>query len=138
MPGNNIRILETLRFELKLVELGLYGISTAGRPPSIFADSPICRRYQVDSCPNCELLQFVPYACRFEPIPCHHIQLNEARETVDSLYRTGTQQELEEALRDWLTATIKKLEQEEVRSGNGALDRSLRNSAEKDYGRRPR
>jgi len=138
MPGKNIRILETLRLELKLVELGLYGVSTPGRPLSVFADSPICRRYQVDSCANCELIRFVPYARRFEPIPCHHILLNKARETVDSLYRTGTQQELEEALRDWLTATIKKLEQEEVRSGNGALDWSLRNSAGERCGRRPR
>jgi hypothetical protein len=126
MPGHNISVLETLRFELKLVELGLYRASTPARPLSVFEDSPICLRYRVDSCANCGLMKFVPYACRFEPVPCHHIRLNEAHETVDSFYRTGTQEELEEALRDWLTTTIKRLEQEER---NGIPVTSLRNSA---------
>jgi len=129
MPGHNIRALETLRLELRFVELGLYRVSTPGRPLSVFEDSPICLRCRVDSCAHCALIKFVPYACRSEPVPCHHIRLNQAHETVDSLYRTGTQQELEEALREWLTATIERLEQEEVRPGNRTLARSFRNSA---------
>lgn len=116
MPGHNIRALETLRLELKLVELGLYRAPTAGRPLSVFEDSPICPRYRADSCANCVLMKFVPYACRFEPVPCHYIRLNEAYETIDSLNRTGTQEELEKALQTWLTATIKMLEQEQVQS----------------------
>jgi hypothetical protein len=129
MPGHNIRVLETLRLELKLVELGLYRASTPGRPLSVFEDSPICPRYHADSCANCALMKFVPYACRDEPVPCHHIRLNEAHETVDSLYRTGTQKELEEALRNWLTATLKRLEEAEVQKGDGSREASLRNSA---------
>jgi hypothetical protein len=128
MPGENISVLETLRLELKLVELGLYRASTPGRPLSVFEDSPICPRCRVDSCTNCVLMRFVPYACRFEPVPCHHIRLNKAHETIDSLYRTGTQEELEEALCDWLTTTIKRLEEEEVPLENGILDTSCRNS----------
>ncbi len=114
MPGHHIQTLETLRLELKLVDLGLYRARTAGRPLSIFEDSPICPRHGAGSCANCALMKFVPYACRSQPVPCHHIRLNAAHETIDSLYRTGTQEELEEALRNWLTATIKSLEQEQV------------------------
>jgi hypothetical protein len=63
-------------------------------------------------------MQFVPSEYRSEPVPCHHIRLNDARETVDSLYRTGTQEELEEALRNWLTATIKRLEEKQSQAGS--------------------
>jgi len=129
MPGHKVRALETLRLELNLVELGLYRVSTPGRPLSAFEDSPICPRNLVNSCADCALIQFVPYAFRGKPVPCHHIRLNQAHETVDSLSRTGRQQELEEALRGWLTATIQRLEQEEVRPGNRTLARSVRNSA---------
>jgi hypothetical protein len=124
MPGQNIRVLESLRFELKLVELGLYRVPTPGRPLSVFEDSPLCPRYRADSCMDCALMKFVPYACRSQPVPCHHIRLNEAHETIDSLYRTGTQEELEETLRTWLTATIKTLEQEQVQSADISARRS--------------
>jgi len=36
-------------------------------------------------------------------------------ETLDSLYRTGTHQELEEALGTWLRATIQRLEAEKTK-----------------------
>lgn len=129
MPGQSIRVLETLRLELKLIELGLYRVPTPGGPLSVFEDSPACPRYGADFCTNCALMQFVPYGCRSEPVPCHHIRLTEADESIDSFYRTGTQEELEEALRNWLTATIKKLEQEPVQAANGACDTSLGGSA---------
>ena len=108
MPGYNI--LDALRLELNFLQLGLYRAPTPGRPLLIFEDSPICPRYGATTCPNCALMQFVPFECRSEPVPCHHIPLNDAGETVDSLYRTGTQEELERALVDWLKAKIQKLE----------------------------
>jgi hypothetical protein len=117
MPGHRVEALETLRLELKLVELGVYGARTAGRPLSIFEDSPICPRYRADPCPECVLMKFVPLARRWEAVPCHHIRLNDAHETIDSLSRTGTQEELERALRKWLHATIEALEAEQVRTG---------------------
>jgi hypothetical protein len=117
MPGHHIQTLETLRLELKFVELGLYRAQTTGPPVSIFEDSPTCPRYRADSCSTCVLMKFVPYACRWEAVPCHHIRLNEAHETIDSLSRTGTQEELEAALRAWLHATIKALEDEQVQPG---------------------
>lgn len=56
-------------------------------------------------------MDFMPKECRYEAVPCRHIPLNEAGETVDSLYRTGTNEEIERALRQWLLTTIKRLEQ---------------------------
>jgi len=112
MPGYNV--LDTLRLELEFLKLGLYRAPTPGRPLLIFQDSPTCPRYGASTCPNCALMQFVPSEGRSEPVPCHHIRLNDACETVDSLYRTGTQEELEKALRNWLTATIKRLEEEQI------------------------
>jgi len=115
MPGYNA--LDTLRLELKFLELGLYRAPSSGSLPLIFEDSPTCPRYGAAVCPSCVLMQFVPWECRCEPVPCHHIRLNDARETVDSLYRTGTQEELEEVLRNWLAATIKRLEVETTQTG---------------------
>ena len=106
MPGYDVRTLDTLRLELRLLEWGLYHAPTPGRPPLVFEDSPTCPRCSGAACPSCVLMQFVPSEWRCEPVPCHHIRLNAACETVDSLYRTGTQEELEQALRNWLTATI--------------------------------
>jgi len=128
MPGHDIRALETLRVELKFVELGLYRAATPARPLSVFEDSPICPRHGAGSCTSCALIKFVPYALRSELVPCHHIRLNEAHETINSLYRTGTQEELEEALRNWLTDTIKALEEAEGQTGDGTCDTSLPHS----------
>jgi len=119
MPGRSANVLETLRLELKLIELGLYCVPTPGSPLSVFEDSPICPLHGADHCPDCGLIQFVPSESRSEPVPCHHIRLNEAGETIHSLYRTGSREELEEALRNWLTATIKRLDDEQVQTARG-------------------
>jgi len=116
MPGYHV--LDILRLELKVLELGLYRAPTPGRPLLIFQDSPTCPLYGAATCPNCALMQFVPSECRSEAVPCEHIQLNDTHETVDSLYRTGTQEELEEAVGRWLRATIKKLEAQQTQSGD--------------------
>jgi hypothetical protein len=130
MPGQNFEILDLLRLELEFLELGLYRAPTPGRPLSIFQDSPACPRYGAPTCSNCALMKFVPPECRCEPVPCHHIRLNEACETVDSLYRTGTQEELEEALRNWLKATIKTLEEKQIPvRTTSSLERSPRQPA---------
>jgi hypothetical protein len=116
MPGYNV--VDTLRLELKLLELGLYRAPTPGRPLLIFQDSPTCLRYGAASCLSCGLMQFVPSECRSEAAPCQHIQLNDAGETVDSLYRTGTQEELEETVGEWLKATIGRLEAQQTHRGD--------------------
>ena len=121
MPGQDI--VETLRLELRLLELGIYRAPTAGRPLLIFQDSPICPRGDAEICPNCTLMQFVPLKCRSEAAPCQHIRLNDACETIDSLYRTGTQAEVEEELVKWLRATIQRIvEKQSAGEGSGTTE----------------
>jgi len=72
MPGHDVRTLETLRLELKFLELGLYRTLTPSRPLLVLEDSPACPRYGAASCPNCVLMQFVrlrvaPSRCRAMP-----------------------------------------------------------------------
>jgi hypothetical protein len=70
-----------------------------------------------DSCEGCLLLDFVPDEQKSQEVPCHLIPLNEAGETVASLELAGDQERLEEAVKDWLKATIKRLRAEETQSG---------------------
>jgi hypothetical protein len=65
-----------------------------------------------EPCSECLLMQFVPEDARKEQTPCIHIPLSPAGETLESLYRTGTQQEIEETLGAWLRVTIHQLEAE--------------------------
>jgi len=106
-------LLEVLRFELQFLEQGKYRPLLEWRPRYIFEDSPTCLKGRSSShaCSDCLLLGFVPAEHLSEPVPCRYIPLNERGETVDSLYRTGTQDELEEALRHWLCDVIRGLEQ---------------------------
>jgi hypothetical protein len=60
---------------------------------------------------DCFLLDFVPKQSRHEAIPCRHISLNESSETLDTLYRTATNEEIEQSLREWLLKTIAGLEE---------------------------
>ncbi len=107
-------LLEVLKFEVQFLEQGKYRSMLQWRPRYIFEDSPTCRKGRSSSCTcsDCLLLDFVPAEHLSEPVPCRYIPLNERGETVDSLYRTGTQDELEEALRDWLCAVIRGLERQ--------------------------
>jgi hypothetical protein len=112
--------LDALKFELEFLEKGGYGRSprTPWRPQLIFEDSPTCMNYDSREnpapCTDCLLMQFVPGDSREQKVPCRHIVLNEEGETIESLYRTGTQQELEEVYAKWLRAAIRKLELERV------------------------
>ena len=131
MPGHNRSALETLRLELKLLELGPYRVSTPGRPVLGLQDSPSCPRYQVDSCANGALIECVPYAGCFEPVLCHHIRLDKAQETDHRLYRTGTQPVLEEAVGDWLTTSINKLQRVGTEPWVGLFETQPRSARER-------
>ena len=104
--------LQVLKNELKFVQKGGYRGPLVWRAPLVFEDSPICRRGSCFACPetDCVLMRFVPKERRYEAVPCRHIRLNEAGETVDTLYRTGTNAEIEEKLQSWLLAAIGQLE----------------------------
>ena len=117
MAQDNRNPLEVLKFELQFLEAGGYGRSPRDphRPPLIFEDSLSCINLGCKTerapCSNCLLSTFVPPASRSEAIPCRHIPLNEAGETIDSFYRRRTQLELEEALNAWLRTTIRRIEE---------------------------
>ena len=111
-------ILDVLKFELNFLEKGGYGRSPREpwRQPLALEDSPTCMNYDSKThpapCDECILMQLVPPAQRGKKIPCRHIPLIVEGETLDYLYRCGTQQEIEEAMKNWLMATIKRLEKE--------------------------
>jgi hypothetical protein len=118
MAQDNRDVLEVLRFELGFLQDGGYGRSprTPWRPPAIFEDSPICPNFshagQPHPCDHCLLMAFVPEARQSERVPCRFIPITEHGQTVDDLYRTGTQLEMEEALGRWLREQIQRIEQE--------------------------
>ncbi|HXW57812.1 MAG TPA: hypothetical protein VEJ67_18815 [Candidatus Cybelea sp.] len=111
-------LIDVLKFELNFLEKGGYGRSPRQpwRCQLIFEDSPTCMNYDCKEdpgpCSACVLMDLVPRESRSQTVPCRHIPLNMAGETVDSLYRCGNQCEIEEAVRDWLRATIARLEEE--------------------------
>ena len=57
------------------------------------------------------LLEFVPKESRQQMVPCRHIPLNESGETLATLYNTGTNEEIQLTLREWLLKRITELEQ---------------------------
>ena len=124
MPRNARDLLEVLKSELKFLESGGYRDPARAqwRPQFIFEDSPTtCLNYgdpeRRRPCSDCPLIGLVPSDHRNEKIPCRYICLNEQGETIDSLYRTGTQEELETAVAKWLRATIHRLETDQAQAG---------------------
>jgi hypothetical protein len=65
-------------------------------------------------------MQFVLQDARMEQTPCIHIPLSPAGERIASLYRSGARQELEDALRDWLRTTLRRLEMEKKKQDAAA------------------
>lgn len=116
MLKNNQQLLEFLTSELKCIETGNYGYfqPQPWRARLAFEDSPCCPNYANRdgrvSCDQCTLIDFVPQDRRNEKAPCRFIPLNANGETIDSLYRCGTQQELETALAQWLRRSIHQIE----------------------------
>jgi len=113
-------VLNALLAELAFIEAGAYRNPThaAWRPQFVFQDSPTClNRNPLERrkpCSECVLGRFLPVDSRGERVPCRYIPLNPAGETIDSLYRAGTQEEVETALVEWLKTTIQWIEREEA------------------------
>jgi len=122
-------LLEILKFELLFLQKGGYGrLRSQGvswRAPLIFEDSPICINYgnreDRAPCSECLLMQFVPAERQSEKIPCQHVPLDAAGQTLDTLYAYGTQLEIEEALETWLKTTIHRLEQERSNAARASI-----------------
>jgi hypothetical protein len=111
-------VLEVLKFELNFLEQGGYGrsVRTPQVPTSIFQDSISCLNFgepeRVHPCSECMLIDFVPESARNESVPCHHIPLSPAGETVATLERGENQRRVEEAMIVWLRAVIARIEKE--------------------------
>ena len=105
--------LRVLRNELQFLDRGGYRSPIIWRSARIFEDSPTCPKDPWSGCPHgdCVLLEFVPEESRQQMVPCRHIPLNESGETLATLYNTGTNEEIQLTLREWLLKRIAELEQ---------------------------
>ena len=96
-----------LKRELDFLDSGGYHIGTGWVPLRYFEDSPICRRIDGKSCDSCPLLRFAPSESLQERAPCRYIALNKTGETLNSLYVTGTNQEIVSTVRSWLVLLLR-------------------------------
>ena len=116
MAAHHKALIAALRGELAFIERGGYRKSARApwRAQFMFEDSPTCLNSDPAKpqrpCSECPLVPFVPEDQREKRIPCRYVPLDEWGETVDSLYRTGTQEELEAAVARWLKTTIERLQ----------------------------
>src|SRR5713226_7609089 len=108
-------VLATLQAELAFVERGGYRTpqQAAWRPQFIFEDSPTCLNYrnfgERHPCSQCTLIEFVPNGFKQQRFPCRHISLDASGQTLDSLYRTATEEEAHAIVTSWLRNTIAQL-----------------------------
>ena len=109
-------ILNLLQDELDFIEKGGYGrsVRTPWKPTSAFQDSLTCINYADPShaypCESCHLIDFVSPELRETSVPCHHIALNTAGETVEDFELKDNQSKTEEALKNWLKEQIKRIQ----------------------------
>lgn len=122
MARDGRNLLTVLKAELEFVQKGGYRLTARSfwRPQFIFQDSPTCLNFDATQeprlCSDCIMSELAPPPLRESKVPCRHIPLNAQGETIDSLYRSATLEELEAALTNWLVATIQKLEHERAQS----------------------
>jgi hypothetical protein len=115
-------LLDVLKFEMNFLQKGGYGRPPREpwRAPLVLQDSPACMNYDAKErpapCKECALIELVPLSDRNQAVPCRHIPLTRAGDTLDTLYRWGTQAEIEEAYGNWLQATIRQIEEERAKS----------------------
>src|ERR1700751_3919211 len=116
MPKDDRDLLDVLKFELKVLERGGYGRwpPEPWRQHLAFGEWPSWMKHDTGGnpvpCEECVLMQLVPPEQRGTKIPCRHIPLTEVGETLENLYRCGTQEEIEDAMRNWLRGTIQQIE----------------------------
>ena len=117
MANDERDILELLKEEFDFIEKGGYGrsVRTPWQAKSPFQDSLTCINYgypyRAHPCSECHLIDFVSPEHRLEDIPCHHIPLDEAGETIEDLEAGDNEAKLEHKVRDWLRARIKEIEE---------------------------
>lgn len=115
-----VETIEKLKLELNILQDGGYGrsVRTPRVEPVYLRDSVTCLNFgrtepEREPCYRCFLMDFVPAEQAGKELPCHHIPLNDAGDTIASLQESKNKERLEQALREWLVNTIKKLEAED-------------------------
>jgi len=115
MAPDDRDMLELLEQELDFMEKGGYGrsVRTPWLPKSIFQDSLSCLNYahpkRIRPCSECALLDFVPPEHQSDAVPCHHIPLDAAGDTIEEL--AGDNESKSELLvKEWLRARIHELQ----------------------------
>lgn len=136
MSNDDRDLLELLKDELKFIEQGGYGrsVRTPWKEKSAFQDSLTCINYgypyRAHPCNECHLIDFVSPEDRGEAVPCHHIRLNAAGETIEDIETQDNQHKLEAEVKAWLKAKIKELEEKQSASEK---ETELPSSAESIY-----
>src|SRR6185295_1552501 len=110
-------LLELLMNELEFIETGGYRQSIPSwLRTSVFQDSLTCINYgypyRAHPCNECHLLDFVGPEHQYEVVPCHHIPLDQAGETIENLENIEDQGKLERKVRDWLRFRIREIEEQ--------------------------
>ena len=127
--SSNADLIRILEAELDVIEGGGYespaGHPEVERPMFDNSVSMACINHwevpghETDCHDNCVLLQAVPEARRGERLPCHHIPLNAAGESVSALEATGGRERAQEEVKQWLRTMIETLKKQ---SGNEEKD----------------
>jgi len=118
MANDDRDILELLKDELVFIEKGGYvrSVHTPWKLNSTFQESATCLNYgypyRAHPCSECHLLDFVAPEHRSEMVPCHHITLDAAGDTVKDLEADDNESRLARKVSDWLRTKIKELEEE--------------------------
>ena len=135
MPKDSRNLLRVLQSELIFLDAGGYSAWAGARwrLPLVFEESPTCPNFNdrshTTACQDCCLMALVPLRHQHNEIPCRHIPLNEVGETLDTLYRWGTMEDLNLVFRRWLLHTIEQLEGKQRRR-QWVRDRRIYRAAE--------
>jgi len=117
-------LLEVLKQELSFLKNGGYRHPDHAqwRAQYVFEDSPTCLNYGDSErswpCSYCPVFAFVPQEAQQKARPCRYIALNEKGETLDSLYRSASPEEIEATVAAWLERQIAGLEQEHTKEAS--------------------
>ena len=121
MPIDKKIMLDALKMEITVIEKGGYypSVHQPHEDPRIFRDSISCLNVGLADdkkehpCSSCFLIEFVPEHLQgSNNDPCHKIPLNARGDTVESLSRSSSPEDVQAAVLEWLRATVKKLEAE--------------------------
>ena len=123
-PGDGL--LEVLKQELSFLRNGGYRHPDRAqwRAQYVFEDSPTCLNYGDSErswpCDYCPVFAFVPRDAQQKGRPCRYIPLNEKGETLDSMYRSASAQEIEATVAAWLERQIAELERVQTNEASRA------------------